>query len=252
MDAVKNLFNAISPVLGPIGSIVGIVSGIASLMSSFRPPKLPKIEFPKELFDKLNARIQAITPLSEEARRIATQALEKFRTGQLDERYKAQLDLAYAQKKAQAKAMLSARGLEGSSIEQEVMNEIDKWYQQNYYALLNQQLQDALTMAGLGQSDIQAILDELKAYGVMWAGLGAGMQAGSQIWTGRIIGLSQGGATLGQSLEKLVGAKETTSTGLTQGLNLSFQDLNLADKFKQTYQPTQWFKEYDSRFNLGG
>jgi hypothetical protein len=245
MDAIGKLFSSISGILGPIGSIIGVVSGIASLMSAFKPPKLPEFEFPKEVFDKLNARIQALTPLSEEARKIATQALEKFRTGQLDERYKAQLDLMYAQKKAQAKAMLAARGLEGSSIEQEIMNEIDKWYQQNYYALLNQQLQDALTMAGLAQSDINALMEELKALGVTWAGLGAGAQAGSQIWTGRIIGLSQGGATLGKSLEELAKGTGITSTGTTQGLNLAFQDLDIASKLKQMYQPTQWFKEYD-------
>jgi len=245
MESIGKLFKSVSPVLGPIGSIVGIVSGIATMMSAFKPPKLPKFEFPKEIFDKLNARIQALTPLSEEARKIATQALEKFRSGQLDERYKANLDLMYARKKAQARAMLSARGLEGSSIEQEVMNEIDKWYQQNYYALLNQQLQDTLTMAGLGQSDINALMEELKAYGITWAGLGAGMQAGSQIWTGRMIGLSQGGATLGRSLEGLAKGTGATSTGTTQGLNLAFQDLDMASKFKQTYQPTQWFKQYD-------
>jgi len=246
MDAIGKLFSSISGVLGPIGSILGVVTGVAQLMSAFNPPKLPKFEFPKEIFDKLNARIQALTPLSEEARQVATQALEKFKAGQLDDRYKAQLDLMYAQKKAQAKAMLSARGLEGSSIEQEVMNEIDKWYQQNYYALLNQQLQDALTTAGLGQSDINALMEELKAYGVTWAGLGAGMQAGSQIWAGKTIGLGQAGQTLGQSLEKLAGSTgATTSTGATSGLNLSFQDLNLANKFSQNYQPTQWFKQYD-------
>ena len=245
MGGIGSLLSSIGSILSPIGQILGIVSGVASLMSAFKPPKLPKFEFPKEVFDKLNARIQALTPLSEEARRIATQALEKFKSGQLDDRYKAQLDLMYAQKKAQAKAMLSARGLEGSSIEQEVMNELDKWYQQNYYALLNQQLQDALTMAGLGQSDINALMEELKAYGITWAGLGAGMQAGSQIWTGRMIGLSQGGATLGKSLEELAKGTTTASTGATQGLDLSFQDLNLADKFSQNYQPTQWFNQYD-------
>jgi hypothetical protein len=245
MGAIKNLFSAIDPILGPIGKIVGIVGGVASLMSAFKPPKLPKFEFPKELFDRLNARIQALTPLSEEARKIATQALEKFKAGQLDDRYKAQLDLMYAQKKAQAKAMLAARGLEGSSIEQEIMNEIDKWYQQNYYALLNQQLQDTLAMAGLAQSDINALMEELKAYGVTWAGLGAGMQAGSQIWTGRMIGLSQGGATLGRSLEQLLSGTGTT-TGATQGLNLAFEDLNMASKFSQMYQPSQWsFGNYD-------
>jgi hypothetical protein len=245
MGGIGSLLSSIGSILSPIGSILGVISGVASLMSAFKPPKLPKFDFPKEVFDKLNARIQALTPLSEEARQIATQALEKFKTGQLDDRYKAQLDLMYAQKKAQAKAMLSARGLEGSSIEQEVMNEIDKWYQQNYYGLLNQQLQDALTMAGLGQSDINALIEELKAYGITWAGIGAGMQVGSQIWTGRMIGLSQGGATLGRSLEGLAGATGATSTGTTQGLNLAFQDLDIASKLSQMYQPTQWFSNYD-------
>jgi hypothetical protein len=246
MGGIGSLLSSIGSILSPISSILGVVSGIASIMSAFKPPKLPKFEFPKEIFDKLNARIQALTPLSEQARQIATQALEKFRTGQLDDRYKAQLDLLYAQKKAQAKAMLSARGLEGSSVEQEVMNEIDKWYQQNYYALLNQQLQDALTMAGLGQSDINALMEELKALGVTWAGIGAGMQAGSQIWTGRMIGLSQGGATLGKSLGELAGGTTTASTGSTQGLNLGFQDLDIASKLGQMYQPSEWsFRNYD-------
>jgi hypothetical protein len=245
MGALGGIFKSISGVLGPIGSIIGVVSGIASLMSAFKPPKLPKFELPKEIFDKLNARIQALTPLSEEAKRIATQALERFRTGQLDERYKAYLDLMYTRKKTQAEAMLAAQGLKGSSIEQDVMNEIDRWYQQNYFALLNQQLQDALTMVGLAQSDINALMEELKAYGVTWAGLGAGAQAGSQIWTGRMIGLSQGGAILGKSLEELAKRTGTTSTGTTQGLNLAFQDLDMASKFSQMYQPTQWFKEYD-------
>jgi hypothetical protein len=246
MGAIGSLLSSIGSILSPIGSIVGIVSGIASIMSAFKPPKLPKFEFPKEVFDRLNARIQAITPLSEQARQIATQALEKFKSGQLDDRYKAQLDLMYARKKAQAKAMLSARGLEGSSIEQEVMNEIDKWYQQNYYGLLNQQLQDALTTAGLGQSDINALMEELKAYGITWAGIGAGMQAGSQIWTGRMIGLSQGGATLGKSLGELAGGTTTASTGSTQGLNLGFQDLDIASKLGQMYQPSEWsFGNYD-------
>jgi hypothetical protein len=250
MGGIGEIFKSISNVLGPIGSILGVVSGIAQLMGAFKPPKLPKFEIPKEIFDRLNARIQAMTPLSEEARQIATQALEKFKSGQLDDRYRAQLDLMYAQKKAQAKAMLSARGLEGSSIEQEVMNEIDKWYQQNYYALLNQQLQDTLTLAGLGQSDIQALMEELKAYGVTWAGLGAGLQAGSQVWTGRLLSLGQAGQTLGKSLEGLTGSTgTTTSTGTTQGLNLAFQDLDLANKFKQMYQPPEWdFKKFD----LGG
>lgn len=248
MDALGKLFDFVKSTFGPnwLGGILGAVAGIAQLVSAFKPPKLPKVEFPKEMFDKLNARIQALAPLSEEARKVATQALEKFKKGELDDRYKARLDLMYAQKKAQAKAMLAARGLEGSSIEQEVMNEIDKWYQQNYYGLLNQQLQDTLTMAGLAQSDINALMEELKAYGVTWAGIGTGMQAAGQIYTGRMIGLSQGAENLGRGLEKLIGSTGTTSSKKgTQSQDLSFQDLSLADKFSQNYQSDFQFDQYD-------
>jgi len=223
----KGFVSFLKDVTGILGPIGWIISGITSLLSTLKPPKLPKIEFPKELFSQLNARIQALAPLSDEAKKIATQALEKFSRGELDPRYKAQLDLMYARKKAEALAMLRARGLGGSSIEQEVLNQLDQWYQQNYYALLNQQLQDALTSAGLAQQDISALLDEIKAYGITWAGLGTAMQTGAQMATGQTLGLIYGLEKIGKGLEGLTQLKtETTQTTLP---TLDFQDLKTTE-----------------------
>jgi hypothetical protein len=214
----------VAGILGPIGAIIG---GITSLLGILKPPKLPKIEFPKELFAQLNTRIQTLAPLSDEAKRIAQQALQKFSQGELDPRYKAQLDLMYARKKAEALAMLRARGLGGSSIEQEVLNQLDQWYQQNYYALLNQQLHDALTAAGLAQQDINALIEEMKAYGITWAGLGTAMQTGAQMATGQTLGLIYGLEKIGKGLESLIQPKtETTQTTLP---TLDFQDLKTTE-----------------------
>jgi len=215
----------VASILGPIG---GIVSGIVSLFEVFKPPKVPKIEFPKELFTQLNTRIQTLAPLSDEAKKIASQALEKFSRGELDPRYKAQLDLMYARKKAEALAMLRARGLAGSSIEQDVLNQLDQWYQQNYYTLLNQQLQDALTTAGLAQQDINALLDEMKAYGITWAGMGTAMQTGAQIATGRTLASAYGWEKLTKGLEGLAQPKsEVTQPDITP--RLDFEDLKTTE-----------------------
>jgi len=215
----------VAGILGPIGAIV---SGIVSLLGILKPPKIPKIEFPKELFSQLHARIQTLAPLSDEAKKIARQALEKFSQGELDPRYRAQLDLLYARKKAEALAMLRAKGLRGSSIEQEVLNQIDQWYLQNYYALLNQQLQDALTTAGLAQQDINALLDEMKAYGITWAGMGTAIQTGAQIATGRTLGLAYGLESLAKGLKELTQPKSgVTQVGTTPSLD--FEDLKITE-----------------------
>jgi len=201
MGFVKDLGRIFTGVLSPIGSILSVVTGIATALQAFKPPKIPKFEVPKEIFTRLEQRIAAITPISEEGRRIATEALAKFREGILDPRYKAKLDLAYQQKRAQAQALLAARGLTGSSIEQEVINEIDRWYQQNYYTLLNQQLQDALTLAGLGKEDINALLSEIQAYSSAFQAQATGLAAGAMIEAGRMIGLGKGLENLRAGIE---------------------------------------------------
>jgi len=223
--------------MGDIGSIIGIVSGIigalsgvASIIKSFQTPKIPKIEIPQEVFSRLRTRIESITPISETARQTVLEALDRFRQGILDPRYKTQLDLAYAQKRAQAQAILAARGLTGSSIEQQVLNELDKWYQQNYYTLLNQQLQDALQLSGLAGEDINAILSELSAYTQAAQAQALAAQLGASAYLGQTLGLQSGIQSLTTGFGGLSGVfqqKPVTQTGtFTSPLTeLSFEDL---------------------------
>jgi hypothetical protein len=214
----------IAKVLTPIGQIFSVIGGALTIFQAFKPPKIPKIEIPKDIFSKIESRIASITPISEEARKLVTDALAKFREGILDPRYKSQLDLAYQQKRAQAQAMLAARGLTGSSIEQEVINEIDRWYQQTYYDLLNQQLKDALTMAGLSTADIDALMKEISAYTSVLQAQALAGQTGALMELGRTIGLATGIETLTKGLEGL--SKPTTPLIETPTITTGVTDLS--------------------------
>ena len=213
----------VAKALTPIGNILSVIGGALTIFQALKPPKIPKIEIPKEIFSKIESKIASIAPISEEARKLVMDSLAKFREGILDPRYKSQLDLAYQQKKAQAQAMLATRGLTGSSIEQEVLNEIDRWYQQTYYDLLNQQLKDALTVAGLSTADIDALMSEISAYmSAVQAQAFAG-QVGAMTQLGRTIALEKGLETLTKGLEGIgtpkIPTPETTTTGITESLS---------------------------------
>jgi len=221
---------AVGGIVGIVSSIIGVLSGVSSILRAFKAPKIPKIEIPQEVFSRLRTRIESITPISETARRTVLEALDRFRQGILDPRYKTQLDFAYAQKRAQAQAILAARGLIGSSIEQQVINELDKWYQQNYYTLLNQQLQDALKLSGLAGEDINAILSELSAYTQAAQAQALATQLGASAYLGQTLGMQSGIQSLTAGLGGLSGfsqQKSATQTGtFTSPLTeLSFEDL---------------------------
>jgi hypothetical protein len=214
----------IAKALTPVGQILSVVGGGLTILQALKPPKIPKIEIPKEIFSKIESRIASITPISEEARKLVMDSLAKFREGILDPRYKSQLDLAYQQKKAQAQATLAARGLTGSSIEQEVLNEIDRWYQQTYYDLLNQQLKDALTTAGLSTADIDALMKEISAYTSVAQAQALAGQVGALTQLGRTIGLATGIETLTKGLEGL--SKPTTPPTETPTTTTGITDLS--------------------------
>jgi len=213
----------IAKALTPIGNILSVIGGTLTIFQALKPPKIPKIEIPKEIFSKIESKIASITPISEEARKLVMDSLAKFREGILDPRYKSQLDLAYQQKRAQAQAMLASRGLTGSSIEQEVLNEIDRWYQQTYYNLLNQQLKDALTTAGLSTADIDALMSEILTYTSAVQAQALAGQVGAMTQLGRTIALEKGLETLTKGLERIGTPKtpspETTTTGITGSLS---------------------------------
>jgi hypothetical protein len=79
--------------------------------------------------------------------------------------------------------------------------ELDRWYQNTYYDLLNQQLKTALSQQGLAETDIDTLTRELQAYGTATQGYLMGTQATSATTSGAMQGLSSGFSSLSKAWE---------------------------------------------------
>jgi hypothetical protein len=189
---------AVAPIITAIAGLTAIGTSIYGLVSAPKPPS-PRI--PREVFSQIQTRLPSISGLSEQARQNITQALEQYRAGQLLPQYKNMLDEAYRQKYEQVMSNLSARGLANSSVALQAKAELDRWYQNTYYDLLNQQLKTALSQQGLAQADIDILTRELQAYGAATQGYLAGTQATAATASGAMQGLSSGFSSLSKAWE---------------------------------------------------
>jgi len=189
---------AVLPVVTAIAGLTQIGTSIYSLVNAPKPPS-PKI--PREILSQIQSRLPSISGLSEQARQNIAQALEQYRAGQLLPQYKNMLDEAYRQKYEQVMSNLSARGLANSSVALQAKAELDRWYQNTYYDLLNQQLKTALSQQGLAQADIDLLTRELQAYGTATQGYLAGTQASAMTSFGAMQGLSSGFSSLSKAWE---------------------------------------------------
>jgi len=189
---------AVAPIITAIAGLTAIGTSIYGLINAPKPPS-PKI--PREVFSQIRARLPSISGLSEQARQNIAQALEQYRAGQLLPQYKNMLDEAYRQKYEQVMSNLSARGLANSSVALQAKAELDRWYQNTYYDLLNQQLKTALSQQGLAEADIDILTRELQAYGAATQGYLAGTQATAATTSGAMQGLSSGFSSLSKAWE---------------------------------------------------
>jgi len=189
---------AVAPIITAIAGLTAIGTSIYGLINAPKPPS-PKI--PREVFSQIRARLPSISGLSEQARQNIAQALEQYRAGQLLPQYKNMLDEAYRQKYEQVMSNLSARGLANSSVALQAKAELDRWYQNTYYDLLNQQLKTALSQQGLAEADIDILTRELQAYGTATQGYLAGTQATAATTSGAMQGLSSGFSSLSKAWE---------------------------------------------------
>jgi hypothetical protein len=189
---------AVAPIITAIAGLTTIGASIYGLINAPRPPS-PRI--PREILNQIQTRLPSISGLSEQARQNIAQALEQYRAGQLLPQYKNMLDEAYRQKYEQVMSNLSARGLANSSVALQAKTELDRWYQNTYYDLLNQQLKTALSQQGLAQADIDILTRELQAYGAATQGYLAGAQASAMTSSGAMQGLSGGFSSLSKAWE---------------------------------------------------
>ena len=186
------------PIITAVAGLTQIGTSIYSLVNAPKPPS-PKI--PKEILSQIQSKLPSISGLSEQARQNIAQALEQYRAGQLLPQYKNMLDEAYRQKYEQVMSNLSARGLANSSVALQAKAELDRWYQNTYYDLLNQQLKTALSQQGLAEADIDLLTRELQAYGTATQGYLAGTQASAMTSAGAMQGLSSGLSSLSKAWE---------------------------------------------------
>jgi len=189
---------AVAPIITAIAGLTAIGTSLYGLINAPKPPS-PRI--PRDIFNQIRARFPSISGLSEQARQNIAQALEQYRAGQLLPQYKNMLDEAYRQKYEQIMSNLSARGLANSSVALQAKAELDRWYQNTYYDLLNQQLKTALSQQGLAEADIDILTRELQAYGAATQGYLAGTQATAATTSGAMQGLSSGFSSLSKAWE---------------------------------------------------
>lgn len=239
MGAVVGALGAIASFLKPVGTIIGALGGIAQIFTAFKA-SVPKIKIPTEVFKNLQVRIDRLTGISEEARKNIETALETYRRGELLPQYKARLDEEFENLKKKAIAQLSARGLLESSVAVEVMAELQRWYMRTYYDLLTTQLRDALSLAGLAEADINALLTEANAYTQMLQAQAQAMTMGQLLNLGRVEAIKGGFMSLADALSNLgalTGAGiRKVETGLPSG--------EIASRMQQMYQTTPGMSKY--------
>jgi len=134
--------------VGVIGSLIGAIAGAVSALN---PPKvsIPKVEIPKEDMDKINASIESNKGMSDAARANIEQALTMYQQGKLTPQYQAQLDDWWNKQTTALQQRLASMGLSNSTMAQSALNELNTAYLSNMGNLLQKQLSDALSMAGL-------------------------------------------------------------------------------------------------------
>ncbi len=137
-----------------VSSIGSIVSGVAGVLNVFNPPKIkiPKVEIPQEDLSRINSAIEANKGLSDAARANVQQALEMYQEGKLTPQYQAMLDEWWNKQSTALAQRLAAMGLSNSTIAQTAYKELSTSYLTNMGNLLQKQLSDALSMAGLADN----------------------------------------------------------------------------------------------------
>lgn len=161
MGAIGSIFTRINPILQALGAMATVVG---ALTGGVRAVKLPVYKIPTEDLEMLKRQIQGNVRISDEARAIALQALESYRTGTLSPVYEDLFNRWYREAEARLREELARRGFaEGSTLYREAMNRLAEEANAYRAQLLQKQLQDALTATGLSETTINELLRKWSA-----------------------------------------------------------------------------------------
>jgi len=213
--------------VGVIGSLIGAIAGAVSALN---PPKvsIPKVEIPKEDMDKINASIESNKGMSDAARANIEQALTMYQQGKLTPQYQAQLDDWWNKQTTALQQRLASMGLSNSTMAQSALNELNTAYLSNMGNLLQKQLSDALSMAGLAddyknslmskaQLELQGKIAEAESYMQAQAYSASMGQAAGQTYGNLSSAFSKLGTSEKQSDKKTTTPTTTTTSDFGEG-----------------------------------
>jgi hypothetical protein len=231
MGGVAKVLGGIAPVVSVVGSLFGIGTSLFGGKKNISVPPLPTIPTPD--YQSLQAQITANTAISDQARTAAIQALQSYNQGTLSPTYQAmyqnyleQLDPQIKKIVAAKEQELAAKGFVQGSTEynkamQDVMTQIEGTKAAYRNQLLQQQLNDAMTAAGLSETTIKELQTQWgmqqDAYNNQMSNwqaqvYGSALQSQNALNKANLLGGSL--ANLGTSLESL-GGTSFGSTGTT-------------------------------------
>lgn len=158
MGAIGDIFKTISPVVSAVAGIISIITGLTQKVPKIH---LPAYRIPDEDLEMLKRQIAGNIALSDEARRIAIEALENYRQGRLTPALEDLYNRWYKEQEQALRAELARRGFtEGSTQYRLAMQRLQEEAGAFRARLLEQQLNDALRASGLSDVAISDLLSK--------------------------------------------------------------------------------------------
>ncbi|MFN4132288.1 MAG: hypothetical protein ACK4GE_04325 [Caldimicrobium sp.] len=157
---------AVAGIIGAISNLFPVISLAASIFGATRSVSAPKIvlpryQIPTEDLELLKKHISANTAISDTARQVAIEALERYRAGTLSPTYQALYTKWYEDNLARLKEELARRGFtEGSTVYNEALARFEEAAASMKANLLERQLQEAMKTANLSETTINELLSK--------------------------------------------------------------------------------------------
>ena len=209
--------------LGIIGSVVGILSSIGGAIAAFAGkgvnmpsmPSVPQYKIPEDQLRMLNQQIANNNALSNQAQQQAQQALAMYNQGKLSPAYEAIYNQQYQNALNNLKQHLAAAGFtENSTQWQSAMNSFNNWANTLKAQLLQKQLQDSLTAAGLSAEQQKMMLSSWQTQSGITAQNAQNQAAISNAYANQMSAYSNAQAQRDATTSALIGAGQNLASSL--------------------------------------